>query len=71
MVNLLGESNGPAKLLGLEEAYNDPHVHVHIYGKKISKTGRKMGHYTVVGKTIEDTVHRALELKKTVRIIGE
>ena len=71
MVNLLGESNGNAKLLGLEEAYNDPNIHVHIYGKKQSKTGRKMGHYTVVGNTIDDTVKRAQELKSTIRIIGE
>jgi len=71
MVNLLGESNGPAKLLGLEEAYNDPNVHVHIYGKSVSKKGRKMGHYTVIGKTIEDTTNRALKLKNIVRVVGE
>ena len=71
MVNLLGESTGPAKLLGLEEAYKDPNVHVHVYGKSESKTGRKMGHYTVVGKTIEDTIKRAEDLKQIVRIVGE
>jgi len=71
MVNLLGESDGKAKLLGLEEAYKDPNVHVHIYGKNESKTGRKMGHYTVIGNTIEDTISRAMELKRIVRIIGE
>jgi len=71
MINLLGESNGKAKLLGLEEAYNDPNVHVHIYGKSDSKIGRKMGHYTVIGKTIEDTVQRANELKSVVRVVGE
>ncbi|MCL2662129.1 MAG: 5-(carboxyamino)imidazole ribonucleotide synthase [Oscillospiraceae bacterium] len=71
MVNLLGESDGKAKLLGLEEAYNDPNVQVHIYGKSESKVGRKMGHYTVVGESAKDTIKRALELKKIVRIIGE
>ncbi|MCL2424987.1 MAG: 5-(carboxyamino)imidazole ribonucleotide synthase [Oscillospiraceae bacterium] len=71
MVNLIGESDGPARLLGLEEAYNDPSVHVHYYGKSESKTDRKMGHYTVVGKTIDDTLHRAMELKKVVRVVGE
>ena len=71
MVNLLGESNGTATLLGLEEAYSDPNVHVHIYGKRDSKKARKMGHYTVVGKTREDTVDRAQKLKSIVRIVGE
>ena len=71
MVNLLGESNGAAKLLGLEEAYHDPLVHVHLYGKSESKTGRKMGHYTVVGKTQECTIERAEKLKQIIRIVGE
>jgi len=71
MVNLLGESDGKAKLLGLEEAYTDPKVRVHIYGKSESKAGRKMGHYTVAGETVEDTVKRALELKQIIRVVGE
>jgi 5-(carboxyamino)imidazole ribonucleotide synthase len=71
MVNLLGESNGKTKLLGLKKAYDDPNVHVHIYGKRESKIGRKMGHYTVVGETVEDTVRRALDLKSIVRVIGK
>ena len=70
MVNLLGESDGAATLLGLEEAYQDPNVHVHFYGKKESKTGRKMGHYTVVGDTIEDTIKRAQDLKQIIRVVG-
>ena len=71
MVNLLGESNGATKLLGLEEAYQDPHVHVHLYGKSESKEGRKMGHYTVVGNDPEDTIRRAEKFKKIIRVIGE
>jgi len=70
MVNLIGESDGPAELLGLEEAYKDPNVHVHFYGKSESKKGRKMGHYTVVGKTRENAVSRAAELKRVIRVIG-
>ena len=71
MVNLIGESDGPTRLLGLEEAYRDPYVHIHLYGKSESKTGRKMGHYTVVGETVEDTLKRALDLKRLVRVVGD
>ena len=71
MVNLIGESNGPTKLLGLEEAYKDPKVHVHLYGKSDSKKARKMGHYTVIGDTPEDTIKRAEDLKTILRVIGE
>ncbi|MDR2571044.1 MAG: 5-(carboxyamino)imidazole ribonucleotide synthase [Oscillospiraceae bacterium] len=70
MVNLIGESDGEAKLLGLNEAYLDPNVNVHFYGKSESKKGRKMGHYTVVGETIEDTSRRAQELKQILHIVG-
>jgi len=71
MVNLIGESAGTAKLIGLEDAYHDPAVHIHYYGKSESQTGRKMGHYTLVGKTASDAFDRAIELKKTIRVIGE
>ena len=71
MVNLIGESNGPTKLLGLEEAYSNPKVHVHLYGKSESKKARKMGHYTVIGETPEDTIKRAENLKTVLRVIGE
>jgi len=70
MVNLIGESDGGAVLLGLEKAYLDSQVHVHYYGKSESKTGRKMGHYTVVGETVEDTAKRAQELKTVLRVVG-
>jgi 5-(carboxyamino)imidazole ribonucleotide synthase len=72
MLNLIGESNGPAKLLGLEEAYKkDANLHVHFYGKADSKIDRKMGHVTLMGKTIEETLERAMQAKEIVRIVGE
>ena len=71
MVNLLGESDGVAKLVGLEEAYLDPNVHVHFYGKSESKTDRKMGHFTVVDKTVEGAIERAKKAQAIVHVIGE
>jgi len=71
MINLLGESNGAAKLVGLEEAYLDPNVHVHFYGKSESKTGRKMGHITAIDQTAEGALERAQKAKKIVHVIGE
>jgi len=71
MVNLIGESDGAAKLLGLEEAYLDSKVHVHIYGKSESKKDRKMGHYSVIGETVDEAVNRALKLKGILRVVGK
>ncbi|MCL2673762.1 MAG: 5-(carboxyamino)imidazole ribonucleotide synthase [Defluviitaleaceae bacterium] len=71
MVNLLGESDGEARLLGVEEAYLDPKVQVHFYGKPESKEFRKMGHFTVVDSTVEGAIDRALKLKEIVKVVGE
>ncbi|MBL3654631.1 5-(carboxyamino)imidazole ribonucleotide synthase [Fulvivirga sediminis] len=50
MVNLLGEEGftGIAQYEGLEETIATKGVHVHLYGKKITKPFRKMGHVTIV-----------------------
>jgi 5-(carboxyamino)imidazole ribonucleotide synthase len=69
-VNLLGESDGTADLVGLEEAYKDPNIHVHLYGKTLSRTGRKMGHFTVVDETVEGAIKKARKMKNIIRVIG-
>ena len=70
MVNLLGESDGVSQLEGLNETYLDPNVQVHFYGKEESKVNRKMGHFTVVDKTVEGAIARAEKAKQIVRVIG-
>jgi 5-(carboxyamino)imidazole ribonucleotide synthase len=59
MVNLLGTRNGPLEVRGLDAALALPDVHVHIYGKAESRTGRKLGHVTALGPTVEDAEARA------------
>jgi len=72
MVNLLGQSDGKATLVGIEEAYrNNPNVHIHLYGKKESKTDRKMGHYTIVGENVEKVLEQALKLKEIISVAGQ
>ena len=71
MVNLLGEGDGPARLVGLEEAYLDPNVRVHFYGKSESKSGRKMGHFTVIGKTVKGALAKAAQVKRLVRVVAD
>ncbi|MCL2637869.1 MAG: 5-(carboxyamino)imidazole ribonucleotide synthase [Oscillospiraceae bacterium] len=70
MVNLLGESDGKATLVGAEEAYADPNVRIHLYGKPESKKARKMGHFTVIDDTVEGAVERAERAKKIIKVIG-
>jgi 5-(carboxyamino)imidazole ribonucleotide synthase len=70
MINLLGKSDGEASLLGLNEAYLDSCVHVHFYGKAVSKTGRKMGHFTVVDNNIDNAIKKAENIRHLISVIG-
>jgi len=55
MKNIIGKSNANASFTGIEEAYKvSPNLNLHIYGKTQSGKGRKMGHYTVTGKSVEE-----------------
>ncbi len=67
MVNLLGKSEGPAMPSGMLECLQDPEIHLHIYGKKYSKKGRKMGHLTLLGEDPEAIKVRAIGLAQSVQ----
>lgn len=68
MINVLGERHGPAEAKGLEKIMEMPNVSVHIYGKKETKLERKMGHITVVGKTVKECLEIAEHARKILTI---
>lgn len=53
MVNVLGRRSGPATLDSLRAALTVNGAHVHLYGKRESRIGRKMGHITALADTVE------------------
>ncbi len=58
MVNILGARTGlPAPDLGA--AMSVPGAHVHLYGKREVRPGRKMGHVTTLGATTSEALARA------------
>lgn len=60
MVNLLGDgARRPARLLGADEATQDPAVHLHLYDKREVFGGRKMGHLTALGPDAATALARA------------
>jgi 5-(carboxyamino)imidazole ribonucleotide synthase len=59
MANLLGD-RWAAGTPAWEVALADPAVHLHLYGKRDARPGRKMGHLTVVG---DDAPTRVLALR--------
>ncbi len=68
MVNLLGTRQGPARAYGLSEALAIPGAHVHIYGKLVSRIGRKMGHVTVLGDTLAAAEARARAAASAIQL---
>ncbi|MBI3483362.1 MAG: 5-(carboxyamino)imidazole ribonucleotide synthase, partial [Bacteroidetes bacterium] len=68
MVNILGEEgfSGLARYNGLEEVLNQSGVYIHLYGKKLTKPFRKMGHVTVVDNDIELLKKKANFVKQTL-----
>ena len=72
MVNLVGENshNGKAVYHNIDKAFDLDGVYPHIYGKKITKPNRKMGHITIIDKKIEKAISKAKILKKYIKIIS-
>jgi 5-(carboxyamino)imidazole ribonucleotide synthase len=72
MVNLLGEEGftGLAKYNGIEQVIALAGVHVHLYGKKMTKPFRKMGHVTIVDADMESLKKKAKFVKDTLKVIA-
>ena len=67
MVNLLGTRTGPADV-AIAGASAVPGAHLHLYGKAEVRVGRKMGHITTLGGTLEDALKRARQAAALVRL---
>ena len=73
IVNLVGAQghSGIAYYEGLEKILQIENVFVHIYGKKETRPGRKMGHITILSKEKQELVHQANRIKQTVKVVSE
>jgi 5-(carboxyamino)imidazole ribonucleotide synthase len=71
IVNLLGSEGceGEAHYEGLDEVLQMDNVFVHIYGKKETKAGRKMGHVTIISREKQDLVHKAHKIRNTLKVV--
>lgn len=71
IVNLIGEEgSGNAVYQGLEEILKIENAFVHIYGKKQSKPGRKMGHVTILSKDVQDLMYKVNLVKNGLKVCG-
>lgn len=73
IVNLIGAEGceGEAHYEGLDEVLQMDNVFVHIYGKRETKAGRKMGHVTIISREKQDLAYKAHKIKNTMKVISK
>ena len=70
IVNLIGSEghSGEANYEGIDEILKMENVFLHLYGKKETRPGRKMGHATILSPEKADLVYKAKSIKQKMRI---
>ncbi|HLF46359.1 MAG TPA: 5-(carboxyamino)imidazole ribonucleotide synthase [Chitinophagaceae bacterium] len=66
MINITGTPgfSGPVIYEGLDEVLKIENAFVHLYGKKETRPGRKMGHVTILSNEKQDLIHNSIKIKK-------
>jgi len=72
MVNIIGSDGnvGEPKYEGIDEVLKIDNAFVHIYGKRQTKPGRKMGHVTILSNEKQDLVHKANKIKQLLSVVS-
>jgi 5-(carboxyamino)imidazole ribonucleotide synthase len=69
MENILGEGpKGRAKVSGIADALAVSGASVHIYGKEMNVSGRKMGHVTATGESVSEAAERAEKAARFIKV---
>jgi 5-(carboxyamino)imidazole ribonucleotide synthase len=69
MINLLGPEkiNGIYEIDGIDKLFSIPGIKLHIYGKKMTKHHRKLGHITVLLKN-KDPIEVSEKIREIIKI---
>lgn len=67
MLNLLGELWHGAQSPAWERILRQPDAKLHLYGKGEARPGRKMGHVTCLGETVEEAKNLALRIQHDIK----
>ena len=70
MVNLLGELWRDGHAPPWEAVLRHPRAKLHLYGKREARPGRKMGHVTCLGATVEEALALALTIRQELTPAG-
>jgi 5-(carboxyamino)imidazole ribonucleotide synthase len=66
MINILGDGKGNT-LFGSDEAMREENLAFHLYGKTQAAAKRKMGHFTVLGDTVDQAMEKASAARALLR----
>ncbi len=72
MANLLGENktNGEFKIEGLDKILQEEGTYFHFYGKSFVDFKKKIGHITILDKSLEKAEEKAKSVLKDIKIIA-
>jgi 5-(carboxyamino)imidazole ribonucleotide synthase len=70
MTNILGIPNytGRYSITGIDRAFTVPGMKLHLYGKRITKPQRKLGHFTITAETTQEALSRTRRVRKLLRV---
>jgi 5-(carboxyamino)imidazole ribonucleotide synthase len=70
MLNIVGSEGyeGPVKYEGIAESLAIEGVKIHLYGKKLTRPFRKMGHITILASTLEEAINKADKVKQLIKV---
>ncbi|HET9612657.1 MAG TPA: 5-(carboxyamino)imidazole ribonucleotide synthase [Nitrososphaeraceae archaeon] len=73
MVNILGPKGfeGEYYLDDLHELLSIEGLKLHLYGKRISKPRRKLGHVTITAASISEAINKSKEAKSNLKIMSK
>ncbi|SFN62176.1 5-(carboxyamino)imidazole ribonucleotide synthase [Salegentibacter flavus] len=73
MVNLVGDKDYEGEVVyeNIEKILRMDGVTPHIYGKKLTRPFRKMGHVTIVNKDLAEARRVAEEVKNSIKVISK
>lgn len=71
MKNILGPPNfsGNYRIRGMSKLLSIPSTKIHLYGKSLTSPGRKLGHITCTGTTLDEAIKRSSYAKNSIEII--
>ena len=71
MKNILGPPNfsGNYRIRGMRKLLSIPSTKIHLYGKSLTSPGRKLGHITCTGPTLDEVIKRSSYAKNSIEII--